>query len=286
MIHGTTGLIRRALLLLLTLAAVTLLCATAVFAKPVNLIPVYGGDVLQPYYGRIENGAVYLPFAAFAAANGTPELTEGGSEGLPALVASGEELSVSVYPGHAFLSSGDRYFYAQGLPAEERDGVLYVPARLLCPAYGLQPVFNEKELTLTLVREYRPAASGEEVYDEESIYWLSHIIYAEAGIGEPFDGMIAVGNVVLNRVRDLSAPNTIKEVIFDNRFGVQFSPAYTPVIYEEPTELAVIAAKICLEGYSIDPDILFFYSPRYVTAEWIETTRLYKFTIGNHRFFA
>ena len=284
--QSKVGVFRRVLFLFLSVAAFSLLFAVAVSAKPVNLIPVYDEGVLQSYYGEVTNGAVYLPFEAFAHANGTPALEESGEGALPSLSASGAELTVTVYPGEAFLCANGRYFYSPELPAYDKDGVLFAPARLLGQAYGLQPVFDEEERTLALVREYHPVAQGESFYDAESLYWLSHIIYAEAGLGEPFEGKIAVGNVVLNRVRDVSTPNTIKEVIFDNRFGIQFSPAYTPVIYEEPNELSVIAAKVCLEGYSIDPDILFFYSPRYAVAEWIESTRPYKFTIGNHRFFA
>jgi N-acetylmuramoyl-L-alanine amidase len=42
--------------------------------------------------------------------------------------------------------------------------------------------------------------SGDTWYDEEDLYWLSRIISAEAR-GESLEGQIAVGNVVLNRMK-------------------------------------------------------------------------------------
>ena len=53
-------------------------------------------------------------------------------------------------------------------------------------------------------------------YGARDVYWLSHIINAEAG-NQPMDGQIAVGNVVLNRVADERFPNSVKEVVFDVR---------------------------------------------------------------------
>ena len=71
---------------------------------------------------------------------------------------------------------------------------------------------------------FRSLESGESFYGTRDVYWLSHIINAEAG-NQPMDGQIAVGNVVLNRVADERFPNSVKEVVFDRRSGVaQFSP--------------------------------------------------------------
>ena len=116
------------------------------------------------------------------------------------------------------------------------------------------------------------------------MYWLSRIISAEAK-GESFLGQMAVGNVVLNRVAHPSYPNTIYGVIFDRKHGTQFSPVSYGTIYQAPTESAVIAAKICLEGYTLSDEILFFYNPRIASTNWIAQNRPYAFTIGNHRFY-
>ena len=96
---------------------------------------------------------------------------------------------------------------------------------------------------------------------------------------------VAVGNVVLNRVRHKSYPNTIYGVIFDRKHGTQFSPVSFGTIYNKPSESSIIAAKICLEGYSISDTALFFMNPRIATNNWISKNRPYAFTIGNHDFY-
>ena len=98
-------------------------------------------------------------------------------------------------------------------------------------------------------------------------------------------GKIAVGNVVLNRVRSSAYPNTIYGVIFDKRYGIQFAPVANGTIYNSPTAESIIAAKICLEGYSISDRILFFMNPRIATNNWISKNRPYAFSIGNHDFY-
>ena len=55
---------------------------------------------------------------------------------------------------------------------------------------------------------------------EEDLYLLANIIYCEAG-GEPYVGKVAVGNVVMNRVKSSKYPDTIKGVVYDSG---QFSP--------------------------------------------------------------
>ena len=100
-------------------------------------------------------------------------------------------------------------------------------------------------------------------------------------------GKIAVGNVVLNRVASDMYPDTIHGVIFDSKNGIQFTPAATGTVYNEPTEESVIAAKICLDDYKLtDNNIMFFYNPAISKGEWIVNNRDYAFTIGNHKFFA
>ena len=98
-------------------------------------------------------------------------------------------------------------------------------------------------------------------------------------------GKIAVGNVVLNRVRSSAYPGTIYGVIFDNRYGIQFAPVANGTIYNTPTVDSIIAAKICLEGYSLSSDILYFVNPQKAPNSWIANNRPYSFTIGNHAFF-
>ena len=122
------------------------------------------------------------------------------------------------------------------------------------------------------------------VYDDDALYWLSHIIAAEAK-GEPFRGQLAVGNVVLNRVDSRDYPNTIYDVIFDRRYGVQFTPTATGTLYAAPTADAVRAAKACLEGYTLSDSILYFFNPRIAQSHWISQNCTYAVRIGSHVFY-
>lgn len=57
-------------------------------------------------------------------------------------------------------------------------------------------------------------------FEEGDRYLLANLIYCEAG-GEPYAGKLAVGSVVINRVRSEKYPNTVVGVIYQNK---QFSP--------------------------------------------------------------
>ena len=94
-----------------------------------------------------------------------------------------------------------------------------------------------------------------------------------------------MGNVVLNRVADEQFPDTIKDVVFDTKNGVQFEPTSNGTIYDEPTQSAVLAAKLCLDGADVVGDCLYFYAPALSAGTWIVNNRTYHTTIGCHRFF-
>lgn len=120
---------------------------------------------------------------------------------------------------------------------------------------------------------------------DEELLWLSAIIHAEAR-GECFKGKLAVGTVVMNRTESEEFPDTVKEVIFDRRYGTQFSPVDDGSIYLTPSEESVLAAKMCLDGYRTDPDILFFYNPSISESTYFRENRTYAFTVGSHEFFS
>ena len=128
--------------------------------------------------------------------------------------------------------------------------------------------------------------SGESFYGARDVYWLSHIINAEAG-NQPMDGQIAVGNVVLNRVADERFPNSVKEVVFDRRSGVaQFSPTADGSIGLTPDEDAVLAAKLAFEGYNTVGESMYFINPAACNSAWFNRCLTYTTTIGDHVFYA
>ncbi len=193
------------------------------------------------------------------------------------------DLVLTVQSDALYIIANGHYFYTVER-VMNLDGSLYVPIRPLARAFAVDVAWNQTARRAELKPVGQKRAVAPAAYDEDELYWLSRIISAESK-GEPFKGQIAVGNVVLNRVRSKSYPNTIYGVIFDRKYGTQFSPVSFGTIYQKPSESAVIAAKICLEGYSLSDTALFFVNPRLATNNWIQKNRPYAFTIGNHDFY-
>ena len=200
-----------------------------------------------------------------------------------ATVNTAHGMTLIIKTGALYIYANGHYFYTVGA-VQNWGGSLYVPIRPLARAFNSELSWNATARRTELTSAKGTPAVAWASYNSDEVYWLSRIISAEAG-GEPFLGQIAVGNVVLNRVRSKSYPNTIYGVIFDRKHGTQFSPVSYGTIYREPSADAVIAAKICLEGYSITDTALFFMNPRIATSNWISKNRPYAFTIGNHDFY-
>jgi N-acetylmuramoyl-L-alanine amidase len=163
------------------------------------------------------------------------------------------------------------------------DGRMYVPIDAFAKAVGL--VVNKGASSVSLNGNVKALTPASSFYRDDEVLWLARIIHAESS-GESLLGKIAVGNVVLNRVRSSSYPNTIYGVIFDRKYGVQFSPVLNGTIYNTPSYESTLAAKICLEGFDISEGALFFLHPEISSSSWIPNTRQYLFSIGAHDFYS
>lgn len=194
-----------------------------------------------------------------------------------------KELTLTARQNSEVLEVNGRILYNSN-PIKNIDSRIYVPARSLALVYGFDVTWEGTTRSVYYKGERRIIADGESYYNQNDLYWLSRIIQAESG-GEPLAGKIAVGNVVMNRTRRSEYPNTIYGVIFDKKYGTQFSPAASGTIYNTPSADSIRAAKICLEGFSLDDEMIFFLNPRIATNFWIAQTREYVMTIGNHDFY-
>ncbi len=108
---------------------------------------------------------------------------------------------------------------------------------------------------------------------------LARVIYAEAR-GEDFEGQVAVGAVVLNRIRDPQFPKSIREVIYQQG---AFTAVMDRQIHLEPDNQAYKAALLALEGEDPTGGAVFYYNPRLATDRWIKSRPVIK-RIGNHTF--
>lgn len=193
------------------------------------------------------------------------------------------DLQIEAIADNYYIIANGRYLYAPTL-CKMVNNVMYVPIRPLVKAFGSAISWDQPSRTVYISPDYEPIEHGDTFYDKTDLHWLSRIISAEAR-GESMDGKIAVGNVVLNRVRSESFPATVRGVIFDRRSGVQFSPAYSGAINRTPDSSCVIAAKLALDGANVVGDSLYFNASR-LRRTWASRNRTFVATIGNHTFYA
>lgn len=201
-----------------------------------------------------------------------------------ATVSAGN-LNIQITAGLNYIVANGRYLYSPSPVRILENNRMYVPIRLLAAAFDARVDWEGATYSVHMTRGSGAIAGGDRYYNQDDLYWLSRIISAESR-GEPLLGQIAVGNVVLNRVRSPLFPDTIYDVIFDNKYAVQFTPTVNGTIHQAPSAASVIAAKICLEGYSVSEDIYYFFEPAAATSAWVSSTRTFQFQIGNHRFYS
>ena len=169
-----------------------------------------------------------------------------------------------------------------------REGELCLPLGALCKLFSLEAA-RQEDGSLALSTEHAALLSaGADWYElnfpADDVYWLSHIIAAEARF-EPLDGQIGVGNVVMNRVRDPRFPGDVFGVIYDTEHTIQFEPIALGGIREEPGEQAMIAACLVLEGADTVGDSLYFVNPASGSG-WFDANLELVAVIGNHNFYA
>lgn len=108
---------------------------------------------------------------------------------------------------------------------------------------------------------------------------LARLIYGEAR-GESYTGQVAVGAVVLNRVKSSSFPNTISGVIYQSG---AFDAVKDGQINLTPNATAKKAAQDALNGWDPSYGAIYYFNPATATNKWI-WSRPVTVTIGNHRF--
>ena len=239
-----------------------------------------GRRILAEESAIIES-VTYVPVRAFSEEMGAESVSWSASSKTATVKKGG--ISIKIKDGAKYIDASGRILY---LPTGVKNinDRLFVPIRPLAAALSRDVAWDGSTRSVLISESAAPFVSGARFYNDTDLYWLSRIISAEAR-GEPLLGKIAVGNVVLNRKASSLYPNTVYGVIFDRKHGTQFSPVSYGTIYNAPTEESIVAAKICLEGYSVSDEILFFVNPKYATSSWISNNRPFAFRIGNHYFF-
>lgn len=108
---------------------------------------------------------------------------------------------------------------------------------------------------------------------------LARFINGEAR-GEPYEGQVAVGAVILNRVRHPDFPNTIAGVVYQPG---AFTAVVDGQIHAEMQESSIKAARDALNGWDPSGGAIYYFNPKTATSAWIWSRPLIK-VIGQHRF--
>lgn len=113
------------------------------------------------------------------------------------------------------------------------------------------------------------------------IQLLARAINGEAR-GEPYEGQVAVGAVILNRVKDANFPNTIAGVIYQpGAFTAVSDGQINEPIAEDSTVYK--AARDAMNGWDPTNGCIYYFNPDTATSDWI-WSRPHVKTIGKHRF--
>ena len=116
-------------------------------------------------------------------------------------------------------------------------------------------------------------------YSSSDIYLLAKVIGAEAR-GESYTGQVAVGAVVLNRVRHSSFPDSISGVVYQSG---AFSCVRDSNWSIEPNDTAKKAARDAINGWDPTGGAIYYYNPAKTSNQWIRSRPVVT-TIGKHVF--
>lgn len=122
-------------------------------------------------------------------------------------------------------------------------------------------------------------SSSTSSYSDADINLLARLIYGEAR-GESYVGQVAVGAVVMNRIKSPSFPNTMAGVIYQK---YAFTAVDDGQINLTPNATARKAALDAMNGWDPSYGAIYYYNPATATSQWI-FTRKTTVTIGRHVF--
>ena len=124
-----------------------------------------------------------------------------------------------------------------------------------------------------------PSQTGANGFSESDVYLLARTIYAE-GRGEPYTGQVAIGAVIMNRIRSPKFPNTVSGVVYQKH---AFTAVSDGQINLTPNDTAMKAARDAMNGWDPTGGALYYYNPAVATSSWIFDRQTVT-VIGRHVF--
>ena len=234
--------------------------------------------------GYLENGYTMLPIRAVSEALRADKIDWNEKTSTAAITKNTTTIVLKKNSKTAVVNGKNVTMDAAAVIKADR---FYVPVRFVAENLNTEVSWDASTYTVHITAPGVTVPSsliGDRGYSDTDLYWLSRIVNAESQ-GESMIGKIAVANVVLNRVNSSLYPDTIYDVVFDTKYGVQFSPILNGTIYNTPLGDSIIAAKRALRGENHAGESLYFLNPRIATSFWIVNNRTFYKSIGNHDFY-
>jgi N-acetylmuramoyl-L-alanine amidase len=150
--------------------------------------------------------------------------------------------------------------------------------------HGLKETGIAEEETLTAMGLTTISKWGEVYAKEDAIrneQLIARAINGEAR-GEPYEGQVAVGAVILNRVKDSRFPNTIAGVIYQPLAFTAVADGQINVPID-PNSTVLKAARDALNGWDPTNGCVYYWNPATATSDWIWSRTIVK-KIGKHNF--
>ena len=264
-------------------AAATIFLSSNVSANTPLDIKLNGSYIKTGYQGFIDKGNTLVPIRGISEVFGSDLIEWNEKERKVTVEYDGKSLETYIDTNNAQINNK---WVNMPCDAVISDDKAYVGLRFICDFFGADVNWNKMTHTaeinkdgLTVEKRYI-----EDSYTSSDLEWLAKIVHAEAG-GEPDNGKIAVANVVINRIESKDFPDTIYDVVFDRKYGVQFTPVANGAIYNNPSIQSYHSAKKAMFGENVVGNSLYFCNLKTSTNSWIPNNRIFYKKIGKHSFY-
>ena len=162
-----------------------------------------------------------------------------------------------------------------------KDNRAFISIRQILEYFNINFNYNSDTLTIEIFANSEVELtnySSNRSYTDEELILLSKLVHLEA-LDLPFEGKLAIANVVDNRIESDIFPSNVPDVIFQIDTHVQFPPAhYESFDNTTPSKQAILASKMALEGINNIAQCLFFNNQPFQGLE----DRLYRIISGEY----
>lgn len=156
------------------------------------------------------------------------------------------------------------------------DSIFSEDKKRACSSYEKKPFLKEFISNIMIINKVYAQNS-----QNNELQLIARAINGEAR-GEPYEGQVAVGAVILNRTRAPEFPNTVAGVIYQPGAFTAVSDGQINIPID-PESTVAKAAQDALNGWDPTNGCLYYWNPATATSKWIWSRQIVK-KIGKHNF--